>query len=111
VWTAKSVTFSDAGSSYTGSMLFDWSINVNIPVIQGWDVTASGNSVSSTAVATSLYGTIVTPTPAFPGFHPQFSGNLHKASGVPAVPVPAAVWLMGSGLVGLVGVARRRRRS
>jgi len=27
----------------------------------------------------------------------------------PAVPVPAAAWLMGSGLVGLAGVARRRR--
>lgn len=25
-----------------------------------------------------------------------------------AVPVPAAVWLFGSGLLGLVGVARRR---
>ena len=28
---------------------------------------------------------------------------------LPAVPVPAAVWLFGSGLLGLVGVARRRQ--
>ena len=27
------------------------------------------------------------------------------------VPVPAAAWLFGSGLVGLIGVARRRRRT
>jgi hypothetical protein len=27
------------------------------------------------------------------------------------IPVPAAVWLMGSGLVGLVGVARRKRKT
>jgi hypothetical protein len=25
------------------------------------------------------------------------------------IPVPAAVWLFGSGLLGLVGVARRRK--
>jgi len=29
----------------------------------------------------------------------------------PAVPVPAAVWLFGSGLLGLAGTARRRRSS
>jgi len=28
--------------------------------------------------------------------------------GAPAVPVPAAVWLFGSGLLGLVGLARRK---
>ena len=28
---------------------------------------------------------------------------------IPPVPVPAAVWLFGSGLIGLVGVARRKK--
>ncbi len=31
-------------------------------------------------------------------------------AGTPAVPVPAAAWLFGSGLLGLVGVARSRNR-
>ena len=30
-------------------------------------------------------------------------------TGVTPVPVPAAVWMFGSGLIGLVGIARRRR--
>ena len=37
------------------------------------------------------------------------SGDVAAAS-VPAVPVPAAVWLFGSGLVGLFGLARRSAR-
>lgn len=35
-------------------------------------------------------------------------GVLSYSAAVSAVPVPAAVWLFGSGLLGLVGIARRR---
>ena len=36
------------------------------------------------------------------------TGAASFSTGISAVPVPAAVWLFGSGLMGLVGVARRR---
>lgn len=35
--------------------------------------------------------------------------NISLVTDVAAVPVPAAVWLFGSGLLGLVGVARRKK--
>jgi hypothetical protein len=35
----------------------------------------------------------------------------HLSVYAPVVPVPAAVWLFGSGLLGLVGVARRKNRT
>jgi len=51
------------------------------------------------------------------GFGPYLSVARFQSTGpdqegsdwVGAVPVPAAVWLFGSGLLGLVGVARKRR--
>ena len=43
-------------------------------------------------------------TGPFIGQAPSWQGT------VSAVPVPAAVWLFGSGLIGLAGVARRRKR-
>jgi hypothetical protein len=39
----------------------------------------------------------------------QTSTGRWKIAAVPAVPVPAAVWLFGSGLLGLIGVARRKK--
>ena len=111
-WTAHDVTFSDTGSSYGPAsaggvnVLFDWSVNTDIPVSHDWDVTATG---SSAVVSVGPGGAVITAaSPVFPGFQPQFTGSLNQ---VGAVPVPAAVWLMGSGLIGLVGVARRRRKS
>jgi hypothetical protein len=38
-----------------------------------------------------------------------FLDNISITADVSAVPIPAAVWLFGSGLIGLVGVARSRK--
>ena len=43
----------------------------------------------------------------FTGNHVEFA--LRGSYSTSAVPVPAAAWLFGSGLMGMVGVARRRR--
>jgi hypothetical protein len=65
------------------------------------------------------------PMPAgpFPAFNANFdimsahitscvdTGTGTDACQVAAVPVPAAVWLFGSGLLGLVGIARRKKRN
>lgn len=49
----------------------------------------------------------------FPGFNANFDIMNITVDSIDTgvIPVPAAVWLFGSGLVGLVGVARRRRKS
>ncbi len=39
----------------------------------------------------------------------DFGGSVLTAKAGPVVPVPAAVWLFGSGLIGLIGVARRKK--
>lgn len=38
-----------------------------------------------------------------------FAGDTLIAKASPVVPVPAAVWLFGSGLIGLIGIARRKK--
>lgn len=42
-------------------------------------------------------------------FSVDFTADTVLAKAGPVVPVPAAVWLFGSGLLGLVGVARRKK--
>lgn len=45
----------------------------------------------------------------FAGWVAQFGLTGHFTAAPSAIPVPAAVWLFGSGLLGLVGVARRKK--
>ena len=42
------------------------------------------------------------------GGNSGFDGTITSISASTVVPVPAAVWLFGSGLLGLVGIARRK---
>ncbi|GMQ84123.1 MAG: hypothetical protein BMS9Abin06_0883 [Gammaproteobacteria bacterium] len=67
-----------------------------------------------TALATAMPSTFTLSTAGMVGFSINDLLPLGDNTGgislnVSAVPVPAAVWLFGSGLLGLVGVARRNR--
>jgi hypothetical protein len=50
-----------------------------------------------------------TPFEGIRGYFDIGSGNSMHVTSVSTVPLPAAVWLFASGLLGLIGVARRKR--
>ena len=80
----------------------------------------SGNQVWMLASADGngdgLMGIPMMPGGPFAGFNANFNANLvptpcGDCSPPPEVPVPAAVWLFGSGLMGIAAVARRKKKA
>ena len=87
-------------------------------------VTMTGSALVDTGTAGEWTGVIVSAGNVNGQYWGGFTNTLYteqfdltitctSAGGcaAPEVPVPAAVWLFGSGLIGLVGVARRRKSS
>jgi hypothetical protein len=110
-------------------MLFDWSVTSDIDVIQVWDQNAvfapspmdagggttadawSGNtSTAWTLMSRDIDGDGINGTQMIDGPFSGFNANFNLQGTPQAVPAPPAVWLLGSGLMGLVGAARRKKK-
>ena len=64
-------------------------------------------TINLTAIGSAASSLTILPTSAFFSTTAQLAPILTDGS-ISAVPVPAAVWLFGSGLLGLIGIARRK---
>lgn len=86
----------------TGGALALWSLggNINLADTVGWGTDTSVNITlqNNLLAETSADGEIA------------FIQKKFGAIGITVVPVPAAAWLFGSGLIGLVFAARRRKQ-
>lgn len=125
-------------TDYQFDLFYDFDPAANTPIgnLGKWDLTATTTVVGPTLTILEgsqnlMFDFLATGIPTLPGlitppggtFDPNAIGNYQFAiqvSGggfnletvameVQTVPVPAAVWLFGSGLLGLVGIARCRK--
>lgn len=121
-WYARNISMQAGMSGVVTTMLFDWGSAVGASTNWSLPGATAGDGTGTCGVTNCDIGVTVTfsmtpidathyqvttisssmPSGPFAGFQPTFGGV------ATVVPVPAAVWLLGSGLLGLVGVARRK---
>jgi hypothetical protein len=88
-----------------------WNVHWNdgdIDMGQGADAIVTCGNTCEVGDSFTLDYNAVVPSGSFIGVAYQFhiTGTIGEQT---VIPIPAAVWLFGSGLLGLVGVARRRK--
>ena len=104
----------DAWTAWYGGVLFNQGTSTRcveadyVVVFPGDENCSSGDAVTTYDAATGTYTATWSAVVVGGGFNNNV-GTWTIEGTVSAVPVPAAVWLFGSGLVGLAGIARRRK--
>lgn len=106
---AYDYNFTLASGQAAFGLYFNWNNNNEIAVLAIFDCGDGSTGSTCTGIGgTGPNGGVPMQNGPFTGQDPSWQGSIVSGS-ISAVPVPAAVWLFGSGLMGLVGVARRRK--
>ena len=90
-----------------GHIYVNYGATLGINVVNIWDVTINGDGTASyysTDIDDDGIRGIGMLDGAFPGWSVNFDFVIPAA-----VPIPATLWLFGSGLLGLIGLAKRKK--
>jgi len=111
------VTRKSGGKTPTSSSSFACDVSVTNCLWDGKGFGSAGKPAANTVWMLATVdgngdGIMGIPMPTggpFAGFNAGFNASMASTPKPSTVPVPAAVWLFGSGLLGLVGVASRKK--